>query len=167
MCHELCFSNLADGDKHYSQRFVNSWKFPPNLSGQFFPQPKNSFVFFFFFNCSGFCHTLKWNSHGFTCVPHPDPPSHLPLHPIPLGLPSFSYTCTRRYSAPDSKLSRPPRPSPLQLLPSRTLPCKFCLYLYSLPTPYPQFTGSTGPLWVPLSYTAIWKLIQSSNLEQF
>ena len=38
--------------------------------------------------CSGFCHTLKWNSHGFTCVPHPDPPSHLPLHPIPLVLPS-------------------------------------------------------------------------------
>ena len=43
---------------------------------------------FFFFYCSGFCHTLKWNSHGFTCVPHPDPPSHLPLYPIPLGLPS-------------------------------------------------------------------------------
>ena len=42
----------------------------------------------FFFFCSGFCHTLKWNSHGFTCVPHPDPPSHLPLHPLPLGLPS-------------------------------------------------------------------------------
>ena len=38
--------------------------------------------------CSGFCHTLKWISHGFTCVPHPDPPSHLLLHPIPLGLPS-------------------------------------------------------------------------------
>ena len=47
------------------------------------------FLFFYlFFYCSGFCHTLKWNSHGFTCVPHPDPPSHLPLHPIPLGLPS-------------------------------------------------------------------------------
>ena len=43
---------------------------------------------FFFFICGGFCHTLKWNSHGFTCVPHPDPPSHLPLHPLPLGLPS-------------------------------------------------------------------------------
>ena len=40
--------------------------------------------FFSFFYCSGFCHTLKWNSHGFTCVPHPNPPSHLPLHPIPL-----------------------------------------------------------------------------------
>ena len=38
--------------------------------------------------CSGFCHTLTWISHGVTCIPHPDPPSHLPLHPIPLGLPS-------------------------------------------------------------------------------
>ena len=41
----------------------------------------------FFLICSGFCHTLKWNSHGFTCVPHHDPPSHLPLHPLPLGFP--------------------------------------------------------------------------------
>ena len=38
--------------------------------------------------CSGFCHTLKLISHGFTCVPNPNPPSHLPLHLIPLGLPS-------------------------------------------------------------------------------
>ena len=38
--------------------------------------------------CSGFCHTLTWISHRFTCVPHPDPPSCLPPHPIPLGLPS-------------------------------------------------------------------------------
>ena len=36
----------------------------------------------------GFCHTLTWISHGCTCVPHPEPPSHLPPHPIPLGLPS-------------------------------------------------------------------------------
>ena len=58
-----------------------------------------SYAFSFFFSfifiswrlitlqyCSGFCHTLTWISHGFTCIPHPDPPSHLPLHPIPLGL---------------------------------------------------------------------------------
>ena len=58
-------------------------------------------VYFFFFSfifiswrlitsqhCSGFCHTLTWISHGVTCNPHPDPPTHLPLHPIPLGLPS-------------------------------------------------------------------------------
>ena len=24
--------------------------------------------------CSGFCHTLTWISHGFTCIPHPDTP---------------------------------------------------------------------------------------------
>ena len=45
------------------------------------------FIYLFFY-CSGICHTLKWISHGFTCVPHPDPPSHLSLHPILLGLPS-------------------------------------------------------------------------------
>ena len=63
-------------------------------------------VFFFFFSfifiswrlitlqyCSGFCHTLTWISHGFTCIPHPDPPSHLPLYPIPLGLPSAPSIC--------------------------------------------------------------------------
>ena len=62
---------------------------------------KNHFIFCFFFSfifiswrlitlqyCSGFCHTLTWISHGFTCVPHPNPPSHLPTDPIPLGLPS-------------------------------------------------------------------------------
>ena len=38
--------------------------------------------------CSGFCHTLTWISHGVTCIPYPDSPSHLPLYPIPLGLPS-------------------------------------------------------------------------------
>ena len=38
--------------------------------------------------CSGFCHTLTWISLGYTCIPHPNPPSHLPLYPIPLGLPS-------------------------------------------------------------------------------
>ena len=30
--------------------------------------------------CSGFCHTLIWISHGFTCVPHPEPPFHIPAH---------------------------------------------------------------------------------------
>ena len=38
--------------------------------------------------CSVFFHTLTWISHGFTCVPHPHPCSSLPLHSIPLGLPS-------------------------------------------------------------------------------
>ena len=58
------------------------------------------FLFFFnvfiYFNwrlislqyCSGFCRTLTWISHGCTCAPHSERPSHLPPHPIPLGHPS-------------------------------------------------------------------------------
>ena len=38
--------------------------------------------------CGGFYHTLTWISHGCTCVPHPEPPSHLLPHPIPQGHPS-------------------------------------------------------------------------------
>ena len=76
---------------------ISSSVIPFFSCGQSFPA-SGSFLFFFFFliswrlitlqYCSGFCHTLKWISHGFTCSPHPDTPSHLPLHPIPLGLPS-------------------------------------------------------------------------------
>ena len=38
--------------------------------------------------CGGFCHTFTWISYGYTCVPHPDPPSHLPHHPFPQSHPS-------------------------------------------------------------------------------
>ena len=41
--------------------------------------------------CTGFCHTLTWISHGFTCIPHPDPP----LLPPSLPDPSGSSQCTR------------------------------------------------------------------------
>ena len=60
-------------------------------------QKQQSFFFSFIFiswrlitlqYCSGLCHTLTWISHGFTCIPHPDPPSHLFLYPVPLSLPS-------------------------------------------------------------------------------
>ena len=35
-----------------------------------------------------FCHTSTWIHHGCTRVPHPEPPSLLPPHTIPLGHPS-------------------------------------------------------------------------------
>ena len=35
-----------------------------------------------------FCHTSTWILHGCTRVPHPEPPSHLPPHPLPQGHPS-------------------------------------------------------------------------------
>ena len=59
-----------------------------SFGGFFFPFIFTSWRLITLQHCSGFCHTLKWISHGFTYIPHPDPPSHLPLHPIPLGLPS-------------------------------------------------------------------------------
>ena len=34
--------------------------------------------------CSGFCHTLTWISHGFTCIPRPDPPSTRSLWVFPV-----------------------------------------------------------------------------------
>ena len=45
------------------------------------------FYFLFFLICSECCHTLKWNVLEFKCLPHPGSPSHLPLHPLPPGLP--------------------------------------------------------------------------------
>ena len=48
-------------------------------------------LFSYLFYCTTlywFCHTLNWILHGCTCVPHPETPSHLPPHPIPLGHPS-------------------------------------------------------------------------------
>ena len=59
-------------------------------------QKKIAFFSFLSFNwrlitlqyCDSFCHTLTWISHGCTCVPHPDPPSHLPPHHISQDPPS-------------------------------------------------------------------------------
>ena len=46
-------------------------------------------IFFFYFTILyWFCHTSTYIRHGCTCVPHPEPPSHLPPHTIPLGHPS-------------------------------------------------------------------------------
>ena len=50
-----------------------------------------SFIYLFIFKFTIlylFCHALTWIHHGCTCIPHPEPSSHLPPHPIPLGHPS-------------------------------------------------------------------------------
>ena len=46
------------------------------------------FSFFYFTNLYWFCYTSTCICHGFTCVPHPEPTSHLPPCTIPLGHPS-------------------------------------------------------------------------------
>ena len=45
-------------------------------------------LFFYFTILYWFCHTSTCIRHGCTHVPHPEPPSHLPPHTIPLGHPS-------------------------------------------------------------------------------
>ena len=42
------------------------------------------FSFFYFTILYWFCHTSTWIHHGCTCVPNPEPPSHLPPYTIPL-----------------------------------------------------------------------------------
>ena len=80
-------------------------------------------------HCSGFCHTLTWISHGFTCVPHPEPPpTSLPIPSLwvfPVHQPWALVSCIQpglmicfsRYSILVSVLfspNIPPSPSPTE-----------------------------------------------------
>ena len=59
--------DLSDWDRTLSPALVGRFFF-------FFPFIFISWRLITLQYCSGFCHTLTWISHGFTCVPHPDPP---------------------------------------------------------------------------------------------
>ena len=76
-----------------------------------------------------FCHTSAWIHHRYTRVPHPEPPSLLPPHTIPLG--------------------RPSAPAPSILYPATNLDWRFVSYMIlymfqchspksSYPLPLPQ-----------------------------
>ena len=43
------------------------------------------FIYFLLYNILLVLPYITWIHHGCTCVPHLEPPSHLPPHPIPLG----------------------------------------------------------------------------------
>ena len=45
-------------------------------------------IIFYFIILYWFCHTSTCIRHGYTRVPHPEPPPHFPPHTIPLGHPS-------------------------------------------------------------------------------
>ena len=71
--------------QRYTHTTVKTKKFG---KGFFFFSFIYLFIYFTSQYCSGFWHTLTWIHHGCTCVPHPEPPYHLPPHTIPLGHPS-------------------------------------------------------------------------------
>ena len=50
-------------------------------------------IFCYFTILYWFCHTSTCIHHGYTRVPHPEPPSHLPSHTIPLGHSSAQASC--------------------------------------------------------------------------
>ena len=72
------------------------WKFPPLSWSLMMCLPPTLYyyyyfqfyLFIYFTILYWFCHTSTRIHHGCTCVPHPEPPSRLPPHPIPPGNPS-------------------------------------------------------------------------------
>ena len=86
----------------YKKHIVKQKKTPISTLGSWTTSYLFSHTFFYFVNpfihfnwrlitlqyCSGFCHTFTWISHRCTCIPHPEPPSHFPPHPIPQGCPN-------------------------------------------------------------------------------
>ena len=75
----ICSNYTTKATRHYSKICTFFKKYKPI----YFNWRLITLQYFY-----GFCHTFTWISHGYTCVPHPELPSHLPLHPLPLGHPS-------------------------------------------------------------------------------
>ena len=84
-------------------------------------------IIFYFTILYWFCHTSACIYHGCTCVPHPEPPSHLPPHTIPLGHPSA--------------------PAPSFLYPASNLDWWFISYmiLYMFQWHFPKSSPSPSP----------------------
>ena len=91
------------------------------------------YYFFYFTILYWFCHTSTCIHHGCTCVPNPEPSSHLPPHTIPLGHPSapapsflypasnlnwwfISYMILHMFQCHTPKSSPPPRQSPKEYI---------------------------------------------------
>ena len=92
---------------------ISSSVIPFSSCLQSFPTSGSFLSFFLFLNefiyfnwrlitlqyCGGFCHTLTWISHWCTHVPHPEPPSHFPPHPIPQIRPSAPALSTMSHAS--------------------------------------------------------------------
>ena len=81
---------IEPGSPALGVQSISHWTSGEVPTGLFFGGQGYFYYFFFSFiylftlqYCIGFA-----IRHGCTCVPHPECPSHLPAHPIPLGNPS-------------------------------------------------------------------------------
>ena len=99
----VSLSLMLSDVEHFSYVYTDHfYVFSEEMSIESFYTLKKFFFPFIFISwrlitlqyCSGFCHTLTWISHGFTCIPHPNPPSRSPLPPPSPPDPSGSSQCT-------------------------------------------------------------------------
>ena len=138
-----------------------------------------------------FCHTLTWICHQYTRVPHPEPPSFLPPHTIPLGrlsapAPSIQYhasnldwrfiSCMILYMFQcHSPKSSHPRPLPQSPKNCSIHLCLFCCLAYRVIV---QFSSvqSLSPVrlfatpWIAacqasLSITNCWSSLRLTSIE--
>ena len=114
-----------------------------------------------------FCHTSTCICHGCTCVPHPEPPSHLPPHTIPLGhpsapVPSFLYPASnldwrfvsiRYYTCFNAILPNHPPPLPLPQSPKDCSIhlCLFCCHAYRVVIQFSSVAQSCLTLCDPMN----------------
>ena len=104
------------------------------------------FLFIFLLYLYWFCHTTTCICHWCTRVPHPEPPSHLPPHTVPLGhpsapalsilyhslnldWPSVSHMITYMFQCHSPKSSHP-RPPPQSPKDCSIHLCLFCCLTY-------------------------------------
>ena len=100
---------------------------------------------FYFTKLYWYCHTLTQICHGCTCVPHPETPSHLSPHPIPLGHPTAP--------APSTLYQAPCIIEPAKHIPtSGPLPLHGYLLECSSPESKPHRTGSSASFRSLLKY---------------
>ena len=152
--HEIFMSDLNKIVKNnqikYMQIYRESWEESENLTSC--NLTLCNFILFFvcfflfkknFNSLNWFCHTYTCIHHRYTRVPHPEHPSYLPPHTIPLGHPST--------------------PAPSILYPASNLDWQFVSYMIvyvSMPfsqiiPPSPSPTESKRPFYTSVSLFAI------------
>ena len=117
-----------------------------DLNGKEIQKKRNACISIF--RADSLCHTSTCIHHGCTCVPHPEPLSHLPPHIIPLGQPSaptpsiqycalnldwrlVSYMILYMFQCHSPKSSHP-LPLPQSLKDCSIHQCLFCCLVYRI-----------------------------------